>query len=288
MIKNMRRFYLVSFLLICSLAAASVIFAQEETPIPKTTGTVQTTGKQLAPLMRDGKPIFIIGSYEIPKDCSVSDLKNAGWNTVLLGMQDPSLKSRLEECNKNEIGVIVNLTNLVLKDAADPSTFAKKKEALIAFVKEYSQYPGLYGYYLFDEPENFLKPAYAEAIKTRPNLTLQDYILETLGWMKPAVRSADPHRYTFMCIAWYSTYMKLQSLCDVNMPNEYPTNHTTKEFEGDNPKILLDARAAAVAAEARGLGFVYTPFSLDDNKGIETYRPPTINEFRYSVYAPIT
>jgi len=92
-----------------------------------------------------------------------------------------------------------------------------------------------------------------------------------------------------MCIAWWYSYRDLASLCEINMPNHYPTENTSAEFEGPQSNIVYDAKLAAEAAFASGgLGFCYTPGARNILPEGSKYRPPTINEFRYSVFAPIT
>ena len=236
---------------------------------------------QLKPLMHGGKPFFPIGAYGVPIGVDLKTLRKQGWNTVLdqgaaTGTTDAMLKW-LSDLQQAGLVGIIGLGNLVRED---------KDADVFRVVETLDNHPALLGYYLFDEPENHFYDA------QKPNLKdLHFLIRHKIGWAHQAVRAAESHpdHYAFGCIAWWTEYRNLQSLCDVNMPNEYPSGNTKVEFEGQWPNVVYDARLANEAAQANGgRGFVYTPMAVDSRAGIEMWRSPTANEFRYSAFAPIT
>jgi len=240
--------------------------------------------EQLKPLMRDGKPFFVIGAYGAPKEIELKSLREAGWNTILeeeLGNTNAeAITQRLSAFNDAGLTGIVGLHDLIFED---------KEEEMRTKVRAVRNHPALLGYYLFDEPENLFYAAAGSKTNTGPK-ELDAYIRRKIGWANQSIRGIEPNpeHYTFGCIAWWNEYRYLQPLCDVNLPNEYPTWNTTNEFEGPNANIVYDARLAAEAAQTTGQGFVYTPEAADLLKGVEAWRSPTANEFRYSAFAPFT
>ena len=250
-------------------------------PKPSAVQLTATKAKPLKPLMHAGKPIFPIGAYGIPIGVDLQTLRKEGWNTVLdqgaaTGTTDSMLKW-LSDLQQAGLVGIIGLGNLVRED---------KDAEVFRVVKALENHPALLGYYLFDEPENHFYEAGKTDLKD-----LHMLVRRKIGWAHQTVRAAESHpdHYTFGCIAWWTEYRNLQPLCDVNMPNEYPSGNTKVEFEGQWPNVVYDARLAAEAAQANGgRGFVYTPMAVDSRAGIEMWRSPTANEFRYSAFAPIT
>ncbi|MFC1738284.1 hypothetical protein ACFL1G_04440 [Planctomycetota bacterium] len=245
---------------------------------------------RLKPLMHKGKPFFPIGAYERTRPATgrgfvpLSTLRNAGWNTILFYAGD-DVGQYLDEAEEEGFAVILSVEKLVKE---------QKQTELHKGIEKVKDHRALLGYYIFDEPENvyYNSKEYKSILASRNNDDLKElsyFINSKIGWAKPLIRNADPNpeHYIFMCIAWWNQYRKLSSLCDINMPNEYPTKNTTSEFEGSQARIVYDAKLAAKAAyESGGMGFCYTPFAV--NIGLENHRYPTVNEFRYSAFAPIT
>jgi len=245
---------------------------------------------QLQPLIHKGKPFFPIGAYNPPRPESgsgfvpLSIVRRNGWNTIHIHVFDDLRKTKqyLDEAQAEGFAIILSVQNLVS---------ARKQDEIIRIVETVKNHPALLGYYIFDEPENvyYNSKEYKNSLHFR-SLGLAGFITNKIGWVKPLIREHDPNRehYIFMCIGWWNMYEKLHPLCNINMPNEYPTRKTTAEFEGPHANIVHDASLAAKAAyEAGGKGFCYTPFAV--NIGLEeNYRYPTVNEFRYSCFAPIT
>ena len=254
------------------------------------TSKSETGVKQLRPIMHKGKPFFPIGAYSQSRPESgkgfvaFSELSKEGWNTVIQHVSDNTKKdiSFLSSAEAEGFAVILSIHNLV---AAQKQDDVRKK---ISALKDY---PALLGYYIFDEPENVFSAS--KEYKNSPHLGslgLAGFITKKIGWVKPLIQKIDPNpeHCIFMCIGWWNMYEKLHPLCNINMPNEYPTRNTKAEFEGPGANIVHDASLAAKAAyKAGGKGFCYTPFAV--NIGLEEhYRYPTVNEFRYSCFAPIT
>lgn len=246
--------------------------------------------KQLQPLMYKSKPFFPIGAYNPPRPESgggfvpLSLVRKEGWNTIHIHVFDDLQKTKqyLDEAEAEGLAIILSVQNLVS---------AQKQDGIVRIVKAVKNHPALLGYYIFDEPENtyYGSEEYKNSLHLG-SVGLAGFITDKIGWVKPLIRKLDPNRehYIFMCIGWWNMYKKLHPLGSINMPNEYPTRDTNAEFEGPHANIVYDAKLAAEAAyETGGKGFCYTPFAV--NIGLEeNYRYPTVNEFRYSCFAPIT
>jgi len=256
----------------------------------------QSNTKQLKPLMHKGKPFFPIGAYgqTRPKGergfISFSALRKAGWNTVLTGVHKDAAEFRrfMTDAEAEGFAIILAVGNAVKR---------QDRDEVIREVMLGRNYSATLGYYIFDEPENIYSKSdeYKKFLLSIRNIgepkDLGSFIIKKISWVGPLIRQLDPdpNRYIFMCIAWPKYYKQLQPFCQVNMPNEYPTRGTSVEFEGPHATIVYDARMAGEAAfeKGAGRGFCYTPFAV--NIGLEgRYRYPTINEFRYSAFAPIT
>lgn len=252
--------------------------------------------KQLKPLVRRGRPFFPIGAYGRPRPASgkgfipLAAVRNEGWNTVLISVPKDTNEFRqfMFEAETEGFGVILELGNAVKQ---------QDRDEVVRLVTLGRNYPATLGFYIFDEPENiyYHSDAYKKFVTSPRNIgksrDIGAFIIQKTSWVRPLIRELDPaiEHYVFMCIAWPTYYNKLQPLCQVNMPNEYPTKGTSREFEGPHASIVYDARVAAKAAFEKGnrQGFCYTPFAV--NIGLsDRYRYPTVNEFRYSCFAPIT
>jgi hypothetical protein len=265
-------------------------------------------GEPLRPLMRDGKPFFPIGAFGLPKVypaplIDLDLLEPTGWNTVLIGANAGDLNKTVEfldEMAEREIAVILNINHIIHHKVdgiwrLNPDS----KDTMIRIVETVRDHPALLGYYTFDEPENYFYryPEFQE-IKERQRAAgihpdLGAFMTEQAAWVKQTIKAHDdnPEHYVFATIAWWDHYDKLsEALVDVNMPNEYQTGVGGHEFGGNAEVIWHDARNAAVAArEYNGLGFVYTPFGTNNFGSLgSSWRAPTIREFRYSVFAPMT
>ena len=246
--------------------------------------------KHLEPIIHKGKPFFPIGAYSQPRPESgkgfigFSELRKEGWNTVIQHVSDNTKKDIefLTNAEAEGFAVILSIHNLVA---------AQKQDEVIKKISALKDYPAVLGYFIFDEPENVFSSS--REYKNSPHLGslgLAGFIAQKIGWVKPLIQNLDPNpeHHIFMCIGWWNMYEKLQPLCNINIANEYPTRNTMSEFEGPHANIVYDASLAAKAAyKAGGKGFCYTPFAV--NIGLEEqYRYPTVNEFRYSCFAPIT
>jgi hypothetical protein len=269
---------------IALLCGVSVLFCVVQ--VKADDANVNTT--QPLPLMHKGKPFFPIGAYSQPRNIdnsfvSFPELSKQGWNVVLQHVYDDKTDIIfLNEANVYDFAVILSMHNLVA--AQDQNTVAKKVSIL-------KGYPAVLGYYIFDEPENVFSESgeFKNSVHIR-SLGLGKFIKNKLSWVKPLILKIDNNKehYVFMCIGWSTFYRQLSDLCQINLPNEYPTQNTKNEFEGPQAKIAYDAKMGAEAAKAAGTSFCYTPFAININTGMEAWRAPTVNEFRYSAFAPIT
>jgi hypothetical protein len=232
---------------------------------------------QLRPLMHKGRPFFPIGAYQETRSgvgnnfTSLASLKNQGWNTVLkyvgTDAQDIELLNRADSAN---MAILLSVSSLV--NAQDINE-VKRKVTLL------KNYPAVLGWYTFDEPEN----VYGTEVFSR--------IDAKIGWVKPLIQSIDTDisHYIFICLASWNCYSTMESLYQVNMPNEYPFGYADlNEFEGPMANIVYDAKRASMAAYAAGKTFCYTPGAFNTLTGMKGFRAPTVSEFRYSAFAPIT
>ena len=261
------------------------------------TGEIDAYQIQLRPLIHKGKPFFPIGACGRPRlqnneFVPFDILRQQGWNTVLRHSQGDKTKDKkyLAEAEANDFAVVFSVGNYV-RD--------QNHNDVYQYVNNIKESPALLGYYIFDEPENVYGQSKEFKILKATKLLLghknfdilESFITEKISWVRPAIRQIDsnPHHYIFMTMAWPNMYQKLQPLCDINLPNEYVTNNTKHEFQGNPAGIVYDARVAAEAAfESGGQGFCYTPGALNLLWKNSKFRSPTVNEFRYSVFAPIT
>jgi hypothetical protein len=250
--------------------------------------------KQLKPLMHKGKSFFPIGAYSRTRPASARGFvpfsvhRRNGWNTVLWHVKEDDTKNRqyLAEADAEGFAVILAVGNLVKN---------QDRREVLRKVAAAKDSPALLGYYIFDEPENVYSASdeykRLKAGKGSPeSKDLGRFVAGKIGWVRPLIRRLDPNpeHYIFMCIAWWNHYKNLAYLCEINLPNRYPTYGTRAEFEGRQAEIVYDAKLAAQAVFETGQRtFCYTPFAV--NIGLEEkYRYPTVNEFRYSAFAPIT
>src|SRR2546422_690838 len=94
----------------CSLFSQEAVGAQD---LAEGKSKARKKVEQLKPLMRDGKPFFVIGAYGVPKDTELKTLREAGWNTVLeeeLGNASAeAIQQRLSEFNNAGLVGIVGL-----------------------------------------------------------------------------------------------------------------------------------------------------------------------------------
>lgn len=273
----------LSILFTVVLGIAFNVFAQEKrdyTPVNTSFKEV----KQFKPIMRGGKPFFPIGSYSLVRNISKKRHAEMGWNVTMVRIKENKVENdkMLSEFQKNGIYVIASFSHWMKRHG---------KKYILDAVKRSHEHPAIFGYYIFDEPENSYHREFRKKYPKRKMALLPEYIAEKIGWMTPEIRKIDknPENYIMMCIAWWNTYNKMQKLCDLNMANQYPTKRTSKEFEGRHAEIVYDARCAAeAAAKYNRRGFIYTSFGADLLEKIKEYRAPTLNEFRYSMYAPLT
>lgn len=251
----------------------------------------------LRPLMHKGKPIFPIGAYGVIRNSkggfvSYQTLAQAGWNVVMShpGKDFAKTHEKYSLIEKAGLAVIVDYNGWFRQQSQ------QEKQNILTNIRGVHNHPAILGYYMFDEPENILwnckeyQDVRKKIGKSAALAGFPKFVDSKLSWMKPEIKKIAPNHYVFMCIAWWDCYSKLQHLVDVNLPNSYPTRHTKKEFEGPHAQIIYDAAMAAHSAKQQGnLGFCFTPMAIDIHSGgLQDYRSPTVSEFRYSAFAPIT
>ena len=253
-----------------------------------------TVGLHLNPLTYKGQSFFPIGAYSEPRTADgvgyvdLKEVSKNGWNTVIWYRYTDKQSASKYLSNAKAAGIKVIV-------AVNKEVKSQNKQSLLRILLDVKDNDAILGYYIFDEPENtyYNDPEYKSLCKRTGkanNKQFGEFIIEKIGWASKLIRQVDnnPEHYIFMCIGWWTHYEQLQNLCDINLANHYPTVDTKSEFEGEHAILVYDAHLAAKAAfKANGRRFCYTPFAI--NMGLETkYRYPTIREFRYSVFAPIT
>lgn len=251
----------------------------------------------LAPLRFQGRPFFVLGTFDPPEQGMVAEWLAAGCNTTLVEVWEPRLRSEERRARvlargawarTHEVALIYYPTAVVLgQDGAGalpppasevPSRIAFLRDLLALTVGERQTL----GYYTLDEPENFTREAYE---KDRSGLERGEWLTQRFGWIYETLRSGDPERYVLMTLGWWTCYESAAGLYDVNVPDEYPQRGPP--LSADLSIAVLDAARAAQAIRRQGrTGFLYMPpcFDVID----PPYRAATLGEFRYLCYGPLT
>ncbi|MCE5239961.1 hypothetical protein LLH23_15985 [bacterium] len=262
------------------------------------TSAADTKG-QLRPLLFQGRPFFVLGTYDAPRDGDLAEWLEAGCNTTLFHVADPKTTpaQRREQIEKDIAWARPHNTALIYFPAIDfyartngkPTVPTPDQTApMVAQLQEMLAITGrdrqTFGYCTFDEPENVLHPAYADWEK-RKDVGLGEWIGSGFKWLYDTLKAGDPDAYVMPIIAWWTTYEATAPIYDVNLPDEYPQRGAP--LSGDLFNAVYDAAKAADAARAKGrTGFVYMPPCFDVIEA--PWRAATVAEFRYLCFGPLT
>jgi len=259
------------------------------------------SGNRMGPLVLQGRPVFVLGTFEPPGDDDLAEWLEAGGNTTLVHVMGATLSrdervAQLREWGEwgaqHRVGMVYHPT-FPLFSAENgktiptrPEEIGGKTELLREMLSVTADDPWTLGYWTFDEIENHLYQAYGEWEKKRDR-GLADWIAETMKWTYDVLKPGDPDGYVMPTIAWWSTYEGLAPLYDVNVPNTYPTRVADEALAGALYEVLYDAVCAADAVRATGRsGFVFMPGIFDNID--PPWRTPTRRELRYCYFAPLT
>ncbi len=261
--------------------------------------TVSASG-QMAPLIYQGRPIFVLGSFDMPRDEDLAEWKEAGGNAAIVGTFSESQapderKQKLEALAQwgadNDVAMVYYpLIYLFSKDGEKTiPTLEAEIPGKVALLEEMlaitADHPNTLGYWTFDEIENHLYKSYADW-NEKKDRGLAEWIADTMKWTYDTVKQGDPDAYVMPTIAWWTTYEGLAPLYDVNVPNTYGCGKDSPHLGGDMYNIIYDAVKAADAIRASGrTSYVFMPRSYDV---LEGSRPASLLEQRYCFFAPIT
>lgn len=261
--------------------------------------TAVDTKGQLRPLQFQGRPFFVLGTYEAPEPEDEAEWLEAGCNTATFYTGDPKgtpaqRKAYLEQAitwaRKHNTAVIYFPTVDFFGRAGDKPTVPTPAERgpMVAQLKEMLAVTGAdrqtLGYCTFDEPENSLYEAYKDWDQ-RKDAGLGEWIGTGFRWLYEALKAGDPDAYVMPIIAWWTTYEQTAPIYDVNVPNEYPQRGAP--LSADLFQAVYDAAKAGDAAKLKGrTGFVYMPSCFDMIEA--PWRAATVAEFRYLCFGPLT
>lgn len=246
----------------------------------------------MGPLVFQGRPFFVVGTYNPPDEEDLREWLGAGCNTAVLGPPATGVEPQDRWPARHGIAAVYfpsvdfyskeNGQPTVTRPEDIPPKVAQLKELLALTADD----PQTLGYCTFDEPENELYPAYQEW-EQKKDLGLGQWIGEGMKWTFDTLKAGDPDAYVMPIVAWWTTYQEMAPLYDVNVPNQYPTLHADAPLQGALYEVVLDAALAADAAREKArLGFVYMPGIFDAMPG--RWRAATLRELRYTCFAPIT
>ncbi|MBI3923271.1 MAG: hypothetical protein HY318_17755 [Armatimonadetes bacterium] len=252
----------------------------------------------MGPLVFQGRPFFVIGTYNPPDDEDLKEWLGAGCNTAVLNPPVSAAeravgsKQRASWPKRHGVAAIYFPTvdfysrqegkPTLTRPEDIPAKAARLKQMLALTADD----PQTLGYCTFDEPENELYPAYQEWDQKKDQ-GLAQWIAGGMRWTFDTLKAGDPDAYVMPIVAWWTTYKDMAPLYDVNMPNQYPTLHSDAPLQGPLYEVVMDAALAADAARAaRRVGFVYMPGIFDTMPG--RWRAATRRELRYLCFAPVT
>ena len=261
---------------------------------------VDTTSGRIAPLIYQGRPLFVLGTFDQPRAEDVFEWKEAGGNAVIVPCFPESHPPTKREADlrgltrwgaDNDVAMVYYpLLNFYSKDGdrtipTREKEIPAKRELVNSMLRITASHPNTLGYWTFDEIENHLYKTYGEW-KEKKDKGLAAWIADTMKWTYDAFKAGDPDAYVMPTIAWWTTYEGLAPLYDVNVPNTYPCGPDDPHLEADLYKVAYDAVKAADAVRATGrTSFVFMPPSFDI---IDGYRAASLPELRYCYLAPVT
>ncbi|MFA9476982.1 hypothetical protein ACERK3_01620 [Phycisphaerales bacterium AB-hyl4] len=254
----------------------------------------------IPPLQFKGEPIFVLGTYDAPRDEDAHEWAAAGGNAFIIGSTHPpteteafkeQLKERIARVDAWELdAAYIYFPGHVLNDAArDPALLPKMQAHLKTLLDVTADHPQTLGYWTYDEPENQLHRFHKEQReKGNINIGLGPWLAEELAWSYEMIKELAPEAYVMPTIAWWNMYEDTEPLYDVNVPNEYPTYFKDEPLTGPLYNVVYDASKAAEAVRGTGKSFVYMPGICDNWPGDDRWRAPTRLEMRYLYFAPVT
>jgi hypothetical protein len=252
----------------------------------------------LGPLIFQGRPFFVLGTYNPPDEEDLQEWLGAGCNTVVLSApagaaqaahdagQQPSWPAR-----HGVAAIYFPAVDLFSRPGGKASvTQAQDIPPKVAQLQEMlaltAADPWTFGYCTFDEPENELYESYTEW-EQKKDQGLAQWIAGGMKWTFDTLKAGDPDAYVMPIVAWWTTYRDMAPLYDVNLPNHYPTLEQDAPLQGPLYEVAMDAALAADAVRAaKRVGFVYMPGIFDTMPG--RWRAATLRELRYLCFAPLT
>ena len=258
-------------------------------------------GGRIPPLVFQGRPLFVLGTFNPPGEEDLDEWLEAGGNTALFAVpgEDASPEERVETiarhagwCSRHGVAAVYQPLLPLYSSDGDRSTITRAEEIppKAAYLREMlaatADHPQTLGYYTFDEPENHVYKSYQDWDEKK-DVGLAEWMVGGLKWTYEVLKEGDPDGYVMPVIAWWTTYEGLASLYDVNMANHYPTYGKDAPLSGSLYEVVHDAGLAADAVRAaERTSFVYMPGAFDNI--MDPWRAPTVSELRYLCFAPLT
>lgn len=252
-----------------------------------------------APLLFQGRPFFVNGTYDMPGEADTQEWLDAGGNTVIVAcLTEPTPEDRRQRlleltawAERYHVAMVYYPAFFPFSKQGDkviptlPAEIPEKVKLYQEMLSITASHPWTLGYWTFDEPENHVYKAYSD-FEQKKDQGLAEWIAAGMKWSYDTLKAADPEAYIMPTIAWWTTYEGLAPLYDVNVPNEYTWPEKGRPFTGPMYHMLYDARLAMDAVRATGRsGVVYMPGIFDN---LEGGRAATRQELRYGYFAPLT
>jgi len=255
-------------------------------------------GDPWQPLWFQGRPFFVLGTFDLPRPEDMAEWLDAGGNAAIVDCAreaDPAaraarIRAWIARAEEHSVALIYYpLIDLYGADQGGPTVpTAAAAAPLAAVMREVLQItaadPRTLGYWTFDEPENHLYKAYKEWDQRR-DVGLAEWMAGGYQWLYDLIKEVHPAAYVMPTLGWWTTYEPAAAMYDVNVPNAYPQQGAP--LSADLFQAVFDAAKAAEAVRSCGrTGFVYMPPCFDVIQ--EPYRAATLAEMRYLCFGPLT
>ena len=252
-----------------------------------------------APLLFQGRPFFVNGTFDPPSEADTQEWLDAGGNTAIVTcLTEATPEARRQRlldlaawAERHHVAMIYAPAFFLFSRQGDkviptlPAEIPEKVKLYQEMLAITASHPWTLGYWTFDEPENQLYKSYGDYEKKKDQ-GLAEWIAEKMKWSYDTLKAADPDAYVMPTIAWWTTYEGLAPLYDVNVPNTYTWSADAAPLTGPLYHMLYDTRLAVDAVRATGrTGVVFMPGIFDNLAGARAASRP---ELRYGYFAPLT
>ena len=243
-----------------------------------TAPTFDTRDGRIAPLVYQGRPFFVLGTFDAPREEDLAQWKESGGNTAIVGAMSETLSADQRRDHlaglaawaaEHGIAMVYHPTfQMYSKDGkrtipTRPAEIPAKVKLFNEMLAVTASHAQTLGYWTFDEIENHLYKAYGDWDKKKDK-GLAQWIADSMKWTYETLKAGDPDAYVMPTIAWWTTYQGLAPLYDVNVPNTYAAAEKHAPLEGPLYNMSYDAVKAADAIRVTGrTSFVFMPGIFD-------------------------